>query len=262
MKIERLTTNIGARVSGLDLREVRQSQREDLRGLLEDNLVLFFVGQKLNLDEFQHFGEVMGELVQMGALPGYRGPDDLVARLEVPAGTRRGRYADRWHTDEPYLEQPTYATMLMPDRLPSSGGDTCWANMYTAYELLSEPLRRFADGLYAVQSSATVTSEFKGEHTHPVVRVNPKTGRRALYVNSIFTRDILDLPVAEAKEVLELLVRLSTPQEAQVRYRWTPDTVAIWDNRFTQHYAVRDYDEPRGMFRMIIRGEPVHGLRG
>jgi taurine dioxygenase len=258
MNVDRLTPNIGARISGLDLRGVQLSQRGELRGLLEEHLVLFFVGQQLSLDEFQHFGEVMGELKRGVATPGFRGPDDYIIRIEVPPGTRRGGYADRWHTDEPYLEEPNTATILMPDCLPSAGGDTCWASMYAAYDLLSEPLKRLADELAATHFTA---GRFKGEWTHPVVRVNPKTGRRALYVNSIFTRDIANLSAQESKEVLDLFVRLATPPEAQVRYRWTPDTVAIWDNRFSQHYAVSDYSEPRRMFRMLVRGEPVVGLR-
>ena len=257
MKVEWLTPNIGARITGLDLTRIDVSSREELRALLEEHLVLFFVGQQLDLDQFQRFGQVFGDLKRGVASPGLRGDDDFVIRIEVPEGKRRGAYADRWHADEPYLEEPAYATILMPDCLPSSGGDTCWASMYAAYDMLSEPLKRLAGDLRATHATA---GKYVGQYTHPVVRVNPRDSRRGLYVNSIFTREIADLPLVEAKEVLDLFVRLATPPEVQVRYRWTPDTVAIWDNRFTQHYALSDYTAPRRMNRLLVKGEPVIGL--
>jgi len=259
MQVERLTPHIGARVSGIDLRKVRRSQRDELRDLLDDNLVVFFVGQSLSIDEYQNFGEVIGDLEVTPISPGFRGAGDPIHVIESPPGTRRGRYADRWHTDVPFVEVPPYATILMPQVLPPNGGDTNWASMYAAYEMLADPLKRLADELYVVQS--ITTAQFTGEYVHPLVRLHPKTGRRGLFINGIFSSDIVGVSVEESNWLKDMFMALTTQPDLQVRYRWTPDTVTIWDNRFSQHYACKDYDQPRRMLRMTVKGEPVVGLR-
>jgi len=259
MKVERLTPHIGARVSGLNLADVRISDRDDLRALLEEHLVLFFIGQSLDLDQFQNFGEVIGDLEVTPVVPGLRGANDPVHAIEAPSGTRRGGFTDRWHSDIPYRECPPYATILMPEYLPPLGGDTCWASMYAAYEMLSGPLQRLADELYVVQY--VISDRYNGEYTHPLVRVNPKTGQRGLFINSVFSREFAGVSIEESEQLKDMFFTLSTLPDLQVRYRWTPDTVAIWDNRFCVHYACKDYGEPRRLLRLTVEGEPVIGLK-
>jgi taurine dioxygenase len=259
MKVERFTTHIGARVTGLDLAKVTLNDRQSLRDLLEEHLVLAFEGQSLDIDEFQNFGEVIGDLDVTPIVPGVRGPEDPVHIIEVPAGTRRGSYADQWHSDVPYIEKPPYASILMPIQLPSIGGDTNWASMYAAYENLAAPLQRLADELYVVQGVAS--NKIVAEHVHPLVRVNPRNGRRGLYINGTFTQDFVGVSREESKQLMAMFIALSTQPDIVFRYRWKPHSVIIWDNRFTQHYAVSDYNEPRRMHRMTVKGEEVFGLR-
>jgi alpha-ketoglutarate-dependent taurine dioxygenase len=121
--------------------------------------------------------------------------------------------------------------------------------------MMSPPLQRLADELQVEVVRETAT------FVHPVVRVHPRSGRRGLNVNSLFSRRILGVSSTESAKLIDMFRTLAVPPDAQVRYRWTMDTVAMWDNGFTQHYAVADYDEPRRMQRLTVLGEPVLGVR-
>ncbi|WP_181008449.1 TauD/TfdA dioxygenase family protein [Sphingomonas montanisoli] len=255
MHIERLGPYLGVRVTGLDLRDLTIADRPMIRDLLEEHLVLFFEGQDLSEEQFKTYGQVVGDLDNLVLLSNEKQDEPAVQIVEMKPGTVRGLYTDSWHSDACYLERPPYATTIKPVHLPPIGGDTIWASMYAAYELMAEPLRRLADELQVVQA----INRF--EHVHPVVRVNPRTGRRALYVNSVFSQRILGVSKVESQQLIDMFCTLATIPDVQVRYRWTPHTVAIWDNRFTQHYAVADYTAPRKMHRLTIMGEPVLGVK-
>jgi taurine dioxygenase len=258
MEVRRLTPHIGARVRGIDLATATPADRPMLRGLLEEHLVLFFEGQAFDLHAYKRFGEAVGDLEVTPLLPGLG--DDLaeVHIVEAPPGRTRG-YADAWHTDVPFRELPPYATILRPEYLPSLGGDTLWASMYAAYEGLSDSLRRLADELDVVQGVSAPAGTF--EHVHPAVRVHPVTGRRGLNINSVFSKRIVGASRVESAELIRMFVALATLPDYQLRFAWSPDIVAVWDNRFTQHYASADYDEPRRMQRMTVVGEAVLGPR-
>jgi taurine dioxygenase len=152
-----------------------------------------------------------------------------------------------------FFESPTYGAVLAPDVLPSIGGDTLWASTYAAYEALDKPMQALIEDLRAVHQAASPVMCV--EASHPVVRVNPRTGRRGLFVNRLWTKRIEGLAPVESANLLEMLLTHSTLPDFQVRYAWTADTVVLWDNRFTQHYAVRDYAEPRRMIRTSTFGE-------
>lgn len=255
MQIERLSRHIGARVSGLDLGTLTPDDRGEIRALLEEHLVLFFTGQALDLHGFHRFGEVVGALEQTPLFKPLAKGLEAVHVLEVPENAVRGGFADQWHTDVPFREKPPYATILKPDVLPSIGGDTLWASMYAAYELMSVPLQRLADSLEVVQAVSSSRGTY--EYTHPAVRIHPQTGRKGLYINRTFSKQIVGASLVESRHLIDMFCDLATIPDVQVRYRWTPDTVAMWDNRFTQHYATTDYDEPRRMHRLTVAGETV-----
>jgi len=177
--------------------------------------------------------------------------------VEVPEGMPRGHFADRWHSDVSYVANPPYASILRPVVLPSIGGDTLWANMYAVYEAMPEPLQQLVSTLNVRHEA--IVGGVVSEYVHPAVRVNPKTGRRALYVNDTFSREVKGYSSLESRKLIDLLLGMPLRADVQVRYRWTPDTVAMWDNRFTQHYGTRDYTERRLLHRMTIIGEPVLG---
>lgn len=256
MKLEKINPNIGARITGADITEFTAADREELLGLLDEHLVLFFTGQNLDPRQFLTFGRVIGEVQPPDEAaphtPHMGGDLEQVQYIEV-TGTPRGTYADIWHSDVSFFECPTYAAILQPEILPAMGGDTIWASMYAAYEALDEPVRSMIEDMRAMHEVA-IPGNYMAQ-SHPLVRVNPRTGRRALFLNRLFTTRIEGLAPIESANLLEMLMMHCCLPEFQIRYSWTPDTVVVWDNRFTLHYAVRDYTEPRRMIRTSTCGE-------
>jgi taurine dioxygenase len=256
MKLERLNPHLGTRVTGADLTQFGLADRDALQALLDEHQVLFFVGQKLDPRQLLRFAEVFGEIQPPEEAaphtPTLPGDLDRLHYVDV-TGTSRGTYSDIWHSDVSCFEAPTYGAILAPETLPAIGGDTIWASMYAAYEALDPSMQRMIEDMRAVHQAAS--SFMYLEASHPIVRVNPRTGRRGLYVNRLFTKRIEGLAPVESANLLEMLIAHATLPDFQVRYRWTPDTVVLWDNRFTLHYAVRDYAEPRRMIRTSTKGE-------
>ncbi|MDG2005142.1 MAG: TauD/TfdA family dioxygenase [Novosphingobium sp.] len=256
MKLERINPNIGARISGADVTQFTPDNREELLGLLDEHLVLFFTGQNVTPRQLLAFGRAVGEVQPPDEAAPYTphlgGDLEQVQTIDV-TGTARGTYADIYHSDVSFFECPTYAALLHPDVLPDIGGDTIWASMYAAYETLDAPVRAMIEDMRAIHQVA-MPGNFM-EHSHPLVRVNPRTGRRALYLNRLFTKRIEGLAPVESQNLLEMLFTHCTLPEFQTRFTWSPDIVVVWDNRFTLHYAVRDYTAPRRMFRTSTCGE-------
>jgi taurine dioxygenase len=256
MKLERLNPHLGARVTGADIGQFTLADRDHLLSLLDEHLVLFFMGQPSDPLRQLRFAEVLGEIQPPAeaapTVPTLPGNLDRLHYVDV-SGTSRGTYSDIWHSDVSFFERPSYGAVLAPETLPSIGGDTLWASMYAAYDALDPAIRALIEDKRAVHQAASPTMCI--ESSHPIVRVNPRTGRRALFVNRLFTKRIEGLPPVESANLLEMLIAHCTLPDFQVRFSWTPDTVAVWDNRFTLHYAVRDYDEPRRMIRTSTHGE-------
>jgi taurine dioxygenase len=181
--------------------------------------------------------------------------------------------ANSWHSDSSFMEHPSLGSVLRAVQLPPLGGDTCWASMYAAYDALSEPLKQMLDGLVALHDILVpLEKAIAGGHStgtdleavrrawpamqHPVVRTHPKSGRKLLYVNNNFTTRILGLTTEESEVLLPYLLNHVQRPDFQVRFRWAPGSVAFWDNRCTQHYAVPDYGgHRRVMHRVTLTGE-------
>jgi taurine dioxygenase len=262
MKLEKLNPHLGARVTGADIARFTMADREELHALLDEHQVLFFTGQTPDPHELLRFAEVFGEIQPPEEAAPYTptlpGNLNRLHYVEV-TGTQRGTYSDVWHSDVSCFERPTYGAILAPEVLPAIGGDTLWASMYAAYDALDPSLQTMIEGLRAVHQAAS--RHMYEEASHPIVRVNPRNGRRGLYVNGLFTKRIEGLPPIESARLLEMLIGHATLPDFQLRYRWTPDTVVLWDNRFTLHYAVRDYTEPRRMIRTSTKGERPIGVK-
>lgn len=267
-----LTPAIGAVIDGLDLSApMADSEIVEIRRALDEHLVLFFKGQSLSPERQRDFAARFGELYVHPFYPGCEEAREIMV-LEHDA-TRRAS-TDRWHNDMTYAQKPPQASLLYAEVIPPLGGDTLWANMYLAYEALSEPMRHFVSGLRAVHSFAKnfTPDRFKAlgmedqreqmyaanpPVVHPVTRTNPATGRKALFVNPDFTSHIEGLSARESDAVLALLYEHMARPEFQVRWRWNEGDVAFWDNRWTQHCALADYfPERRVVRRATIAGEP------
>ncbi|MGI9603627.1 MAG: TauD/TfdA dioxygenase family protein [Acidimicrobiales bacterium] len=262
-----LTTSTGAVVEGIDLREATDDDIAALRQALLDHLVLFVPQQALEPHEQLLLARRLGEIDVAPFGPKHADvPEMTVLDQQSPAGEG----ADAWHSDNTFLAEPPSITMLQSVLLPSVGGDTCWSNMYLAYEALSEPMQRLLDDLTATHDLAKMLDvaiargnsdadpaamrvEYPAQH-HPVVRTHPETGRRALFVNGNFTTRIDGLTDDESRRLLDMLFEHIQRPDFGCRFRWTPGTLTMWDNRCLQHYAVPDYTSRRIMHRLTIAG--------
>jgi len=200
---------------------------------------------------------------------GIEGFPEIIAVTKLPHETVN--FGGIWHSDTVYLERPPMATMLVARDVPPYGGDTMWANMYTAYETLSPGMRRMLEGLRAVNSSALADvsktredrirdsgaggeREFLAEH--PVVRTHPETGRKALYVNVAHTVRLVDMTEEESRPLLRYLFEHAVRPEHTCRFRWRVGSVALWDNRCAMHNPVNDYHgHTRTMHRITLAGD-------
>ncbi|HEY1738010.1 MAG TPA: TauD/TfdA family dioxygenase [Acidimicrobiia bacterium] len=253
LQVHRVAQALGAVVRGVDLAHLDGATVDAIRALLLEHLVLFFPDQRVSIDEHVALGRRFGELEVHPNLPAADGGHNEVMELRASWGG----VADEWHTDVTFQPRPLMMSIMHMVQCPDIGGDTLWANQYLAYEELSAPMRDLLDGLSALHD-ATPHGKPEMKARHPVVRIHPETGRRALLVNEHFTRRIVELSQAESDVLLPFLVRWATQERFTVRYRWTPGTFAMWDNRCTQHFVVNDFDGERVIQRVAVLGdEPV-----
>jgi taurine dioxygenase len=270
LDIRPLAGAIGAEIVNVDLRELDNSLAAIIRDAWLRHCVIFFRDQRLTPAQLLAFARRIGEPVEYPVLRGLDGFPQItpVVKLEH----ERVNFGGIWHSDTAYLERPPTGSMLLAREVPPRGGDTMFANMYLAYETLSPGLRRVLDGLVAVNSSAradvskTREDRMKDgarddarkeyEALHPVVRIHPETGRKALYVNSGHTARFAGMTEAESAPLLEYLFAHQTRPEFTCRFRWRAGSLALWDNRCAQHYPLNDYHgHRRVMERVTLAGD-------
>ncbi|MGB8437343.1 MAG: TauD/TfdA family dioxygenase [Burkholderiales bacterium] len=271
MGVRRVAGALGAEVLGVDLaRALDDDQAAALRNAWHEHLVLFFRGQDLTPAQFMAFARRIGRPVEY---PFVKGIEDYPEIIEVKKLAHETvNFGGIWHSDTTYLAEPPMASMLLARETPPFGGDTLFANMYLAYETLSEGMRRVLGGLRAVSSSAKADvsrtredrirsdgradgpEEYVAEH--PVVRTHPETGRKALYVNIAHTVRFVDMTEAESAPLLAYLFAHQVRPEHTCRFVWQPGSIALWDNRCTQHNPVNDYHgHRRVMHRITLAGD-------
>src|SRR5262245_22128117 len=175
--------------------------------------------------------------------------------------------ADRWHSDVTFEKCPPLGSILRAVAVPAAGGDTLWASMYAAWEALSDAMQRLLSGLTALHDGGGFHAIAKDEAqrkdlesrqraVHPVVRTHPVTGRKALFVNSVFTKAIVGMKPAESRALLGFLYEHLAALDFSVRFRWRKDSIAMWDNRCTQHRVLADaLPEYRRMERVTLIGD-------
>ena len=270
-----VSPTIGAEVRGVRLSgELAPDVLAELRRALLEWKVLFFRDQDIAREEHRGFAALWGELEQHPFMRFHGKQDDVdvvsLAKSATNAGTE-----NIWHNDVTWRPNPSFAAVLRAVEVPALGGDTMWSDTAVAYDVLPEELKARLDGLVAehdwLQSFGRMMPEEEIARlrphfpavTHPVVRVIPETGRRVLFVNRVFTTRVLGMGAAESRALLEdLYLRMNRP-EFQVRLNWRPNTVAMWDNRACQHYAVSDYfPQRRVVERISIVGDRPVGVSG
>lgn len=252
LQIDPIAGALGAEVRGVHLGALSPAEFAAIEAALLEHLVLFFPDQDLSPDDHRAFAQRFGEAEIHPFIPKL---DDDHPEIVVLEGTAR---ADVWHTDVTFAEHPPICSILKAVTMPERGGDTMWTNQYRVYESLSAPMRDLLDGLTGVHwAKAFGHPEISTQH--PAVRVHPGTGRRSLYVNRTFTSHFLELSPGESTALLEYLYTFSEQPQFTCRYRWTPGTICIWDNRVTQHYAINDYADARRIERVTIVGDVPTG---
>jgi len=251
LDVERLSGSLGAEVRGIDLAAATPDDAAAIHELLMDHLVLFFPDQHPTPDEHLAFGRLFGELESHPNLDLDRERPEF---FELRATDGTGGVADEWHSDITFEPEPSKFAILHMKVCPAVGGDTLWANAYKAYDELSAPMRALCDGLTALHDASPHLVPDK-MHIHPVVRVHPDTGRRSLFVNEHFTRRIVELSDAESTMLLAYLSQWIHQPRFTVRYRWTAGTVAMWDNRCTQHHVLNDFVGERVIQRVTVMGD-------
>ena len=266
-ELRKLTAALGAEVGGVDLgRPLAPETAAELRRALVEHGVIFFRDQDLSPQQFWAFLENFGRPeIQEGLPMEGAGPEQVQTADLLP--TKHTTAV--WHADTTFLARPPVATALRALQLPPFGGDTCWSSMYAAYDTLSEPLRDMLDGLTAVHSiqpilgrmaeyadvfANTVGKANAPEQVHPVVLRHPETGRKALYVSEGWTTRVVELSPAESATLLALLFEHVKRPDLTLRWKWSPNDMAFWDNRAVQHYAVPDYSSERVMQRIVLEG--------
>ncbi len=249
-RVERLAGALGAEIGGVRLAELHDDDFSAIRALLLEHLVLFFPDQHMEVEEHVAFGRRFGPLE---AHPNLKNPFTQHPELFELAASHGG-VADEWHTDLTFREDPAVLSVLQLRKAPAVGGDTMWTSLYAAYDALSEPMKELCEGLTALHD-ALPHNHPEQMAVHPVVRVHPETGRRALYVNEHFTRRLVELNATESEVLLRYLTRWVANPRFTVRYRWSEGTVAIWDNRCTQHFVLNDFEGERIIQRVTVMGD-------
>jgi taurine dioxygenase len=267
---------LGAEISGVDAAKALDAGTvAAIRRAWLEHLVVFFRGQDVTPAQFLAFGRRFGEPIEYPFVKGLPETPEVIPVLKLEHESVN--FGGIWHSDTTYLDVPPMASMLVAREVPPAGGDTEFANMYLAYETLSDGMKRLLEPLTAVNSSAladvsktredrmkdSARRDAAKQYTaeHPVVRVHPETGRKALYVNVAHTERFSGMTREESLPLLRYLYRHQTRPEFTCRFRWAPGSIAFWDNRCAQHNAINDYPGRRRlMHRLTLAGDRPRGV--
>ncbi len=254
-QITRLAGALGAEIRGVALGDAGADVVARIKALLLEHQVLFFPAQDISIDQHVALGQQFGPIESH---PNLKNPFTQHDKVFELAATRGG-VADEWHTDITFQEQPSLMSILHMVACPDVGGDTMWSSLGQAYAELSPPMQNLCEGLSALHDAHPHGRSDKMA-IHPVIRLHPETGRKALYVNEHFTRRIVEMNATESQVVLDYLTAWVKNPRFTVRYRWTPGTIAIWDNRCTQHFVLNDFEGERIIQRVTVMGDVVQGV--
>ncbi len=276
MEVRPVTPHLGAEISDFDPERADEALWSEVRAAFHRHAVLFFRDIMLSPPQQVAFTRRFGDILRVPYVDHLSDYPDIIAVLKEADEERIATFGGTWHSDFSFLERPPKATLLYALELPPSGGDTLWANQYLAYETLSSGFKALLTRLKSIQTGwphgtrgpkgqAGLSRSIKlvrgdpsadREVEHPVVRRNPDSGRDALFVNPVYTDRFAGMTQAESKPLLDYLYEHCVRPEFTCRLRWSPGTLALWDNRATLHLAINDYDGHRRLLhRTTVAGE-------
>ena len=269
-QVNKITPTIGAEIVGEDLfNNLSSYNLNKIYNCLIENKVIFFRNQKISSDQQIYFAKSFGEIEPPHPVyPHVDGYPEIVL-LENDEG--KPPDTDVWHTDVTFKSNPPFASILYSKIIPLSGGDTLWSCLSSIYEALPKHIKQYLENLKAVHDmgdfrNTFVNSEpigfaeklnegFKkfGSSIHPMVKSHPITKKKFIYVNPGFTNHIVGLNATDSSNLLNYLFNFMNKPEFQIRFKWTENTIAMWDNRCTMHYAIGDYlPNHRKMHRVTV----------
>ena len=270
--VEPVSGTVGAVVRGVDLSEqLDEGTVGEIRSAFLSHHVLFFHDQDLTAEAQLRFGRAFGELDTHPFVEGTEAHPEIIEIITEPDDVLN--FGGGWHSDVTFLEEPDLGSVLYALEVPPFGGDTLFADQHAAYEALSDTMKDLLGGLLAKHSAgpqyaeggySTLSKSMKTklpEHAngvvgHPLVRTHPETGRKALYVNPSFTIGIEGMRMEESMALLGFLFTHMVREPFTCRFRWSPGSVAMWDNRSVLHYALFDYrGHRRHMRRITVKGD-------
>ncbi|MAH85658.1 MAG: taurine dioxygenase [Rhodospirillaceae bacterium TMED8] len=280
IEVQPISGALGAEILNVDLSEhLNNDQFNKIHQAFLDNLVVFFRDQDLTPGQHVRFAKRFGELDIHKFIPGLPENPELIPVIKS-AGDTNSNFGGIWHTDVSFQEQPALGSLLYGRKVPEYGGDTIFSNMYLAYERLSNGLKRTIADLRAIHTAGQVYgvdkrqesiqrfaygdesmnvrfgADAEEEVSHPVVRIHPETGKKSLFVNEVYTTRFEGWTIEESAGLLKFLFNWSTRPDFTCRFRWQQGSMAFWDNRCVQHYALDDYyGFDRIMHRATIRGD-------
>jgi taurine dioxygenase len=277
IRVSPLTVNIGAEIDGIDLaRPLAPEAAAEIRQAWLQHKVIFFRDQKITEAQQVSFARLFSDLEPHPVSPSVPGHPELML---LARGETRKNSENEFHTDMTFRAVPPMGAVLRAVQLPQVGGDTIWVDMAAAYRGLPEEVKEKIDGLVAMHDAVPVFAHrldaeqlaaLRRDYPpveHPVVITHPETGEKAIYVNRVFTTHIVNAYTGkfirrqESDALLTLLFNQVTKPEYQVRFRWQRNSIAAWDNRATQHYAVLDYiDEAMAATRRVMHRATLKGI--
>jgi taurine dioxygenase len=279
IQVKPLGGALGAEIHGVDLSQpLDDATFSEIHQAFLDHLVIFFRAQDITPRQHKAFGRRFGSFHIHPFVSSTLKDHPEIMQVRKTAGDRLN-FGGAWHSDVTFEEKPPLGTLLYAKEVPEYGGDTLFANMYLAYETLSDGMKQLIDGLQAVHSARNiygnsgayaadqyrigmhgmgVITDDAAEQTvaHPVVRTHPETGRKLLFVNLSFVTGFRNMSERESEPLLRFLCEHAVTEDFTCRFRWEPGSLAVWDNRCVQHYALNDYPgRSRLMHRLTINGD-------
>ena len=277
MNVKLLSGALGAEISGIDLKDSSNENYEKINNLLLEHKVIFFRNQDITHEEQIALAQNWGPLENHAYVKGLDKHPEIVRIVKTKE--EKNQWGENWHTDVSYNVKPTKAVILKSIKIPPVGGDTCFSNMELAWETLDEGIKKKIKDKKAIHSSLGAEffiDNYKGmtghekinydeySNEHPIVRTHPETGKKILYVNWTYTKQIIGLKKKESDEILKKIFEHQARLDLTCIFNWTENAIAIWDNRSVLHYAIADFYPGRGlgheriMDRIAIEGDRPH----